>query len=334
MTTYVNLSASELGMLWTTYIEDTANLCLITYFLKTVEDKEIEVVLNEAKRCCETHITRISQLFIQEQIPVPHGFGEQDLVHDAPRLFSDSFILRYLKHLSVAGMATYSLAKGVSIRQDVKALFSTLYQDASQLQDMSVNLLVHKGIPIRPPVIIYPKQIDYVQKESFLSGIIGRQRPLSAIEIAHIGINLEKNNIGKQLLLGFAQVAQTPVIKHYLERGTDIAQKIMNILNQILTEENLPNPDSSDYAVTGSTAPPFSDKLMLFVTNSLSAIGMGNIGLALSASFRRDLAGHYTRLFTEAALYAEDGIELMIANGWFEQPPQNIDHLALLKNRD
>lgn len=332
MTHTARLTASELGMLWTSYLEDTASNCLLQYFLRTVEDKEIEVIIQQAKRCCDEHIVKIDQIFKQEGIPTPQGFTDEDVHLEAPRLYSDVFKLRYLKHLSIAGMSTYSVAKGISVRQDLRELFRLLYQDTSSLHDASVNLLVAKGLSVRPPEIEYPKQVEYVQKERFLAGVFGNQRPLTAIEIAHLGINLEKNNLGKKLLTGFAQVAVSKEVAQYMERGRDISQKVINIMNQILTDDNLPNPDSSDYSITSSTVAPFSDKLMMFITSSLSAIGIGNYGLALGASFRRDIAGHYTRFLTEAGLYAEDGVELMISNGWLEQPPQNVNHDSIINN--
>lgn len=43
-----------------------------------------------------------------------------------------------------------------------------------------------------------------------------------------------------------------------------------------------------DDAVTTSTVPPFSDKLMLFQVTSMNAIGMGYYGMFISTTFRHD----------------------------------------------
>ncbi|WP_354669967.1 DUF3231 family protein [Paenibacillus sp. BSR1-1] len=43
---------------------------------------------------------------------------------------------------------------------------------------------------------------------------------------------------------------------------------------------------------------------------------MGYFGAGASVSQRRDLALEFTKLMTEAGIYAEDGAELLIKYGW------------------
>ncbi len=94
----------------------------------------------------------------------------------------------------------------------------------------------------------------------------------------------------------------------------------------------MPLPSLWDSAITQSIDAPFSDKLMMFQTNSLNVIGVAGYGAAIGASLRKDLGGHYTRLVAEILQYANDGVKLMIENRWMEQPPQNVDREAL-RNR-
>lgn len=74
----------------------------------------------------------------------------------------------------------------------------------------------------------------------------------------------------------------------------------------------------------------FSDKLIMFHVTGMIAAGIGNYGMALAASPRRDIGVKYASLIPEISLYAEDGANIMINEGWMEEPPQNInrDHLA------
>ncbi|MFX4261710.1 DUF3231 family protein [Pelotomaculum propionicicum] len=44
---------------------------------------------------------------------------------------------------------------------------------------------------------------------------------------------------------------------------------------------------------------------------------------------RRDLSATFIRLIAEILDYAGDGLNIMINNGWFEQPPQAVNHEAL-----
>jgi hypothetical protein len=43
------------------------------------------------------------------------------------------------------------------------------------------------------------------------------------------------------------------------------------------------------------------------------------------------LAADYIRLTAEIAAFAEDGLNIMIDNGWLEQPPQATDRDKLAK---
>jgi len=79
-----------------------------------------------------------------------------------------------------------------------------------------------------------------------------------------------------------------------------------------------------------STIAPFSDKLMVFHTTAMIAVGIGNYGTAAGTCQRIDLSVLYTRLSAEIAKYAEDGANLMIKNGWLEEPPQADDRHALV----
>lgn len=67
----------------------------------------------------------------------------------------------------------------------------------------------------------------------------------------------------------------------------------------------------------------------MFHTTALIASGIGHYGTGLATSSRRDLSVQYTRLSAENARYAEDGANIMIENGWMEQPPLAADRDAL-----
>ena len=54
-----------------------------------------------------------------------------------------------------------------------------------------------------------------------------------------------------------------------------------------------------DEAVTTSTESPYFDKLMMYHIGLLSSTGMGNYGVSMSLSPRRDLAIMYGELLTE-----------------------------------
>jgi hypothetical protein len=83
--------------------------------------------------------------------------------------------------------------------------------------------------------------------------------------------------------------------------------------------------------VTNSTVSPFSDKLMMFHIAGLIASGIAQYGISISVSPRRDIGVMYTRLMAEIAKYSEDGANIMINNGWMEEPPKAADRDELAK---
>jgi hypothetical protein len=170
---------------------------------------------------------------------------------------------------------------------------------------------------------------EFVEKESFLSGLIGDKRPLTAIEITHLFSNVRTNALGKALLIGFSQIVRTQAVKEYLIRGVNIAKKHVDIFGQLLSEGDLPVPMTWDTEVTSSTEAPFSEKLIMFQVSLLSAAGTGNYGLGVSASPRKDIALTYVRLAAEIGSFAESGAKIMIDKGWLEEPPKAADRREL-----
>lgn len=327
--TNIRLTSAEMSMLWTQYINDTASICVNSYFLEKVEGEEVHPVIEFALNGSKQNITYLKDLFIKEKFPVPIGFTEKDVHMDSPRLFSDTYFLIYLRHMSVLGMAAGSAALGFATRLDIVNFFKSVLKKAVGLQDLTRELMLKQGTYVRPPYITTPDKVDFVEKQNFLSGFFGKIRPLTAQEIAMIFNNVQTNAIGKTLIMGFAQTAQDKEVKEYFIRGKQIAQKHIDIFSDILKKEDLPAPMTWDTSISDSTVPVFSDKLMMFHISGMIAAGIGNYGTSMSGSPRRDLALKYASLIPEIALYAEDGANIMIKHGWLEEPPQtdNRDHL-------
>ncbi|WP_413303092.1 DUF3231 family protein [Bacillus sp. 1P10SD] len=97
--------------------------------------------------------------------------------------------------------------------------------------------------------------------------------------------------------------------------------KHIKVFSSYLEMDSLPAPMSYDQEVTESIESPFSDKLMMFHFNLMIYVGIGNYGVSIAESQRSDMVIDYSRLNAEILKYSEDGANIMIANGWLEQPP-------------
>ncbi|MFV8827499.1 DUF3231 family protein [Alkalihalobacterium sp. APHAB7] len=326
----IKLSTSEIADLWTTYMNDSMAICVLNHFLQHIKDQEIKETIQLALNFSEQHVHDIEFLFKQENFAVPHGFNLQDDVDlSAPQLFSDTFCLYYALSMAKIGGNSYTLALANSARMDIRKFFTKCTETTTQLFNKCADVMQEKGLFLRPPQMEGPTKVDYVKKESFLTGWLGDRRPLTCIEIMNLFFNIERNQLGKSLITAFSQVSENEEVVRYLIRGVQIASKQIEVFGSILSENELPAPMTWDTLPTSSTTRTFSDKLIMFHIAALTAASVSHYGTSLGTSPRRDLGVHYNRLMHEVIFFAEDGANIMIDQGWMEQPPQSVNRRAL-----
>ncbi|MCM3571400.1 DUF3231 family protein [Neobacillus mesonae] len=328
----VSLTSSEITSLWAAYINDSAISCKFKYFISKVEDKDIRPLAEQAFEIAQGNLKAMTEIFQREKYPIPYGFKlDEDVNVSAPRLYSDSYVLYYLYQAAQIALQGYSVNLGLAVREDVYNHFNQCISQLTSFMRKLINLLLSKGLYIRSPYLPIPQNIDFVKKQSFLKGFLGEKRPLTGTEITNLFTNFQRNAFGVATLTGFSQAAQSKEVVKYLIRGKEIAKKHCDILGTILREDDLPVPMTWHSEVTYSTDPVFSDKLMMFFTTTLIALSIGFYGTSMAVSPRKDLSLLYVRLSAEIAKYAEDGANILIENGWLEQPPMAPDRDELAK---
>jgi hypothetical protein len=326
----IRLTASEIGSLWSSYMAESGSIPMLKFFLEKVEDEEIKTFIELALNFSKKHLIELENIMKQEEYPVPIGFSKEDVNLNAPRLFSDTYVLYFLRNLGKAGIAANGAAVTSAAREDMRILYRNYLNDTILVEDEAKRILLSKGLFVRPPHIPTPKKVEFVNNQNFLKGWFGERRPLIADEITHLYMNYTNNLYGRSLLIGFAQVSPNPKIRKYFERGIDLSREILDVIKIIFEESNLPAPMTWDAEVSDFIVSPFSDKLMLFQTSVLTALSLGNIGGSIALSLRRDISAKYLKQMMKVGLYAEDGAELMIENGWLEQPPISADRKELI----
>ncbi|WP_433956839.1 DUF3231 family protein [Cytobacillus horneckiae] len=328
----IDLTSSEIASLWTSYNNNSMSIQILSYLLSTVEDADIKTMIEIGHSISDHHLEQIEAILQAEKIPVPTGFSASDVNLNAPRLYTDHFMLNYVNHMSKAGMLGYSGFLSLSAREDIRKFFKDTLIKTSELFDESAALLLQKGLYVRAPFIDYPKQKDFVDSKSYFKGLnpFSNKRPLNAVEISHLHLNFQNNIVGIKLATSFAQSSPRKEVQKLLLRGKEISEKHVKVFSDTLIKNNIQSPVNADSSITNSTAQVFSDKLVMFHMGMLTAAGTGNYATAAAASQRNDLILNYERLSLEIAQYAKDIANLMIDNEWLEQPPGTMDKEQLI----
>ncbi|UOE53343.1 DUF3231 family protein [Cytobacillus oceanisediminis] len=321
------LTAAEIAQLWSAYLNSSMCNCIFTYFSHTVEDQELQSMLQDSIQLTEKHLQKLTGFFENEGLSVPYGFkAEEDVKVAAPRLYSENFTLNFLYNIAMFAVNFYALSKTLSVRSDVLEYFNTCLMEINEYETKLKKMLLNKGIYMKSPHVIPVKETSFVESKKFMGGLFGDKRPLNVIEITNIYTNLKRNALGKTVMVGFSQAAQSKEVGQFMARGRDIAAKHTKVFAEMLEESYLPASMTWDMEVTDSTSPPFSDKLMMFMTTSLIALSAGIYATSAASSARKDISINFIRLSAEIANFAEDGANILIKNGWFEEPPHPADH--------
>ena len=328
---HIKLCAAELNYLGTSYLADSMSVCMLKYFLENIEDEDIKSIVTHSLDLSQQHIEMIRGIFSDEGIQIPQGFTEKDVNLKAKRLFSDIFYLRYIHNMVKGGLVTYGRVLQNIYREDIHSFYSKCMTSILELKTQTTQLLLEKGLAVRPPFIPYPQKIEFVQRQSFILEGLGRRESLTGTEVTNLHANVETNQLGTSLATAFSQVAKSDKVRKYILRGKEIALKHIKVFRSYLEMNSLPVPMSFDQEITDSTESPFSDKLMMFQFSLMIYAGIGNYGISISESQRTDLVVDYSRLTVEILKFSEDGVNLMIANEWLEQPPLSANRRDLAK---
>lgn len=330
--TNIELTCTEIGGLWTSYAQETMGICFLNYFLHHLQDAEIIPLAQEALRLSQQRVDKIKSFFVAENIPVPAGFSESDVNLSAPPLFHDSFSLSFIYMMNRLSMINYSFIASNNVRLDVLDFFNECLHQSAEMFGKAVRMMLDKGLYDRPPKMEYPREVEYVEKKSFLDGIRGHKRPLNAIELSEIFFNIERNYFSVIVMLGFAQILDDKALKDLAVRGKKISEQQIELFNSLLMQEDLLGTVTVSMEVTDSTVSPFSEKLILSMVNILNSVDIVLISHALSLAMRADLIAHYSKIIAQVMAYGKDTFDALVERRWLEQPPLTTDRKQLLKS--
>jgi hypothetical protein len=171
----IKFTSAEIANLWTSYLNDTLAVCILSRFLAHIEDKEIETVIKAAYELSKAHIEKIKTFFNEEKLTVPQGFSiDNDVYQDAPRLFTDNFYLFYIQNIGKIGLENYTLALSNSARLDLCEYFTECLNESTGLFNKTTVIMLKKGVFIRAPFIPDSQKVDFIEKQSYLAGLLGK----------------------------------------------------------------------------------------------------------------------------------------------------------------
>lgn len=324
------LISSEITGLWNSYMGDSMLVCVLKHFINRVDDSATRDILQQASDLSAQHIQEVTNIFELEQLPIPHGFDDNDVNVSAPRIFTDAYYLNFLSFVARVGMHNYTLILNQLARSDIRAFFSKRINEYIDLFNKSTDLSLIKGIAVKAPRVEVPKDVQYVKSQSFITDWFGEKRPLLTAEITHIFGLVFANLIGRAVSTAFGQVSKDKKISDFFFKGKELSTKLIYDLSGLLTDEGIPIPSSSDSFVTDSTVAPFSDKLMLVLSALLASSAESSLGMAMADTMRVDLEVMYGKYMALIMKHTKEGANIMIDNGWLQQPPQAVKHENLV----
>jgi len=326
------ISVSEVASLWQTYQEKTLIMRFLEYFIEKADDPQARNILGGLWQELNFYVKEMEELFSEQGIVKPVGFTSDDVNLEAPKLYDNGFDIMFVRVLKEVSMGLYTLGMNMTYDKKVASIYEGLTTVTQKIYKLATSYLIEKGILSLPPKVTMPKNNEFIKSKDYKDGfkLLGDKRPLNLLEVGIIHHNLEVNNIGMQLITGFAQCAQNKEAKQYFSRGIDIAKKQIKVMESLLLEGDVQLSAASGATVTTSTIPPFSDKLMMhciYILNGFGLIGSGTGGFF---SLRNDLAMKTLLIAKDVYFYAQEGINLKIKNGWFEEPPQMEDRSKII----
>ncbi len=326
------LSSSEIGTLWLTYQEKTLILRILEYFIEKADDLEARNILGGLWQELDYYVNDMKRTFENEGAAVPNGFTKTDVNIEAPKLYDKGFDIMFLRILKEVSMGMYTMNMNMAYRADVMTIYEGLTTVTQKIYKLATLYLLQKGILTLPPNVTKPKTTEYIKNTNYLSGFnpFSEKRALNDIELGYLHHGIEVNNIGFQLITGFAQCAENKEVKQYFVKGKELAKKQIKIFEEILLDSDVQFSATSGSTVTTSQVAPFSDKLMMFCVYLLNGFGIVGNSFGTIFSLRNDLSMKTALLTKDIYMYAHEGIKIMVKNGWFEEPPQMEDRNKLI----
>jgi hypothetical protein len=225
----IQLSSTELGTLWMTYLSKSAKLIILEIFKDKTIEKEAKDLLTSYLSEAQNVKNGIANIFNSEKAVMPLAFNEQDIIREAPPLFDDIFCIMFFRQMMKINLAHTAVDVSMSYMKEVQEVFKLNNDTSYNYYLMFTEYLLKKGVLARPPYVTMPKQVEFIEDKNYMSGInlLSGKRTLNTVEVGYLYEAIENNILGMQMMTGFAQVAKESEVKNYFIEGKELAKKIL-----------------------------------------------------------------------------------------------------------
>ena len=329
----IQLTSTELGTIWMTYQSTTASILLFDLMKEQTIDKEAQSILSDYVTECQGIKDKLVNILNNENAVIPIAFNESDIIRAAPPLFDDFFNIMFLRQMMKLNFGNAGIASAMSYMKEVNDVFKLNYDVSNNYFMRTTNYLLGKGVLPRPPYATIPTKVEFIEDKNYMSGfnLFSEKRALNTVEVGYINESIQSNIVGMQLMTAFAQAAKEVEVKKYFIEGKELAKKTITDLRDILLQSDIQPPSAWAGKATNSTIPPFTDKLMMFITSLLSSAGIGYTAMGTSFSMRSDLHLKFAAIAKGIFDFSVTGGKIMIKHRWMEELPQMEDRNQLTK---
>ncbi|WP_335872558.1 DUF3231 family protein [Bacillus sp. 2205SS5-2] len=322
----VGLTATEISSIWASYLKSSMEKRFFDYFLSTTEDANVIKVVEKMVTQSQKNLEETTAILTKENLTIPLGFTEDDVRVGENKVFSDTFILYLCHDLTMLSMSTYPSAISDCTRKDVRNHFQVNIEFSIMIQNELTDLMLTEGLYLKPPQIAIENGVDFVDSLKYLNGSVGDSRPLNTAEIANLTRIIHRAQFSKMVFVIFCKLATTKDIKKHFSKGRNELEKIIDSLQEIFEEENIPISASGAFKIFDVELSPFTDKIMLFFVNTcLGMFCFTMINQAMATSLRSDIQIKINKISKDMKKYYGHGLLLTINEKWLEQPPHAVD---------
>ncbi len=306
---------------------------MLEYFIEKSDDQQARNITGGLWQELNFFVLQMEEIFIDQKMVKPVGFTKEDVNLEAPKLYDNGFDIMFVRVLKEVSMGMYTINMNMAYNDKIMQIYEGLTSVTQKIYKLSTLYLLEKGILTLPPKVTMPKTNEFIKSKSYLNGFnpFNEKRALNDIELGFLHHGIETNNIGLQLITGFAQCAENKDVKKYFVKGMELCKKQIKAFEDILLESNVQFSATSGSTVTNSTVAPFSDKLMMHCVYLLNGFGLVGNSFGTFFSLRNDISMKTTLLAKDVYFYGQEGAEIKIKHGWFEEPPQMEDRAQIIK---